>query len=157
MEEQKTFCNRPQRASLGQNKRVACLVWGSEGSRNSHVIEIHFSQAIADHAIWGINSFEDLWRLQIPPGEDELILRWNDSAEALTMLRNATMQHGVTEEPLPERIFDHILKSVLILLGYLGNATVHAIRRYLGKKVNSKWSQEMNRKQNPVYAKKRMI
>lgn len=153
MEEQKTFRNRPQRASLDQNKWVTCLVWGSEGSSNSHVIEIYSSQAITDHAIWGINSFEDLWRLQILPGEDELILRWNDSAdsaEALPILRNATIQHGVTEEPLPKRIFDHILKSVLILLGYLGNATVYAIRRYLGKKVNSKWSQKMNRKQNPV-------
>ena len=33
MEKQETFCNRPKRASLDQNKVVACLVWGSEGSR----------------------------------------------------------------------------------------------------------------------------
>jgi len=96
--------------------------------------------ALADNAVWGIDSFEDLWQLQIPPGEDELILRWNDSAEALPILRNATIQHGVTEEPLPKRTFDRILKSVLNVSGYFGNATVHAIRRYLGKKVNGKWS-----------------
>lgn len=97
--------------------------------------------ALADNAIWGIDSFEDLWQLQIPLGEDELILRWkNDSIEALPILRNATMLHGVTEEPLPKRTFDRILKSVFSLSGYFGHATVHAIRRYLGKKVNGKWS-----------------
>lgn len=97
--------------------------------------------ALADNAIWGIDPFEDLWQLHIPPGEDELILRWkNDAIEALPILRNATMQHGVTEEPLPKRTFDRILKSVFTLSGYFGNATVHAIRRYLGKKVNGKWS-----------------
>lgn len=96
--------------------------------------------ALADNAIWGVDSFKDLWQLQIPQGEDELILRWNDSVEALPILRNATMQHGVTEEPLPKRTFDRILKSVLNLSGYFGNTTIHAIRRYLGKKVNGKWS-----------------
>ena len=48
------------------------------------------------------------------------------------------MQQGITEEPLPKRTFNRILKSVLNLSGYFSNATVHAIRRYLGKKVNSK-------------------
>ena len=33
VEEQKTFRNRPQRASLDHNKVVACLVWECEGSR----------------------------------------------------------------------------------------------------------------------------
>ena len=46
------------------------------------------------------------------------------------------MQQGVSEEPLSKKTFDRIIKSVLILSGYFGNATVHAIRRYLGKKVN---------------------
>ena len=34
--------------------------------------------------------------------------------------------------------FDRIIKSVLNVSGYFGSATVHAIRRYLGKKVNGK-------------------
>ena len=56
--------------------------------------------ALADRAIQGITSAEDLWELQIPDGEDELPLRWTDDAEHLLILRNATMQAGVSEEPL---------------------------------------------------------
>ena len=31
--------------------------------------------ALADNAIWGIDTFDDLWQLQIPDGDDELPLR----------------------------------------------------------------------------------
>ncbi len=64
---------------------------------------------------------------------------------ALPILRNATMQQGVTDKPLPKRTFDRILKSVLNLSGYFGNATVHAIRRCLGKKVNGQWYRKTSR------------
>lgn len=96
--------------------------------------------ALADKAIFGVNLVEDLWQLQIPSGENKLILRWNDSLKGLPILRNATMQQGVSEEPLSKKTFDHIVKSVFKLLGYFGQATVHAIRRYLSKKVNGKLS-----------------
>ena len=46
------------------------------------------------------------------------------------------MQQGVLEEPLPRATFDRIFKAVLQQSGYFGKATVHAIRRYLAKKVN---------------------
>ncbi len=64
---------------------------------------------------------------------------------ALPILRNATMHHGITDEPLPKRTFDRILKSVLNLSGYFGNATVHAVRRCLGKKVNGQWYRKTSR------------
>ena len=48
------------------------------------------------------------------------------------------MQNGVSEEPLPKKSLDRIFKAVLERSGYFGKATVHAIRRYLGKKVNGK-------------------
>ena len=94
--------------------------------------------AIADHAIWGVDTLDDLWQLQIPDGDNELPLRWNDSVKDLPILRNATMRDGVTNEPLLKRSFDRILKSVLNLSGFFGPATVHAIRRFVGKKVNGK-------------------
>ena len=83
--------------------------------------------ALADKALFGI-----------PEGDDELLLRWNDSTLRSPILRNATMQNGVSEDPLPKKTFDRIFKAVLERSGYFGKATVHAIRRYLGKKVNGK-------------------
>ena len=94
--------------------------------------------AIADHAIYGIETVDDFWDLQILPGQNELPLRWNTNVESLPILRNASMASGVTEEPLSKATFDKILKEVLRLSGYFGNTTVHTIRRDLGKELNSK-------------------
>ena len=79
-----------------------------------------------------------------------MILRWTESAKRLPVLRNATMPQGVLEEPLSEKTFDRIIKSMLNLSGYFGSATVHAICRYLGMKVNGKLSLETNRTQDRV-------
>ena len=97
--------------------------------------------AFADKAFWGIDSPKDFWQLQIPFGENELLFRWIEFAKSLPILRNATMQQGVSDEPLSKKTFDRIIKSVLNTSGYFGNATVHAIRRYLDKKVNGQLSQ----------------
>lgn len=96
------------------------------------------SLAVADNAIWGINSLDNFWQLQIPDGEDELLLRWQDSVVASPILRNATMQQGVTKEPLLKRTFDCIVKSVLNLSGYFGNATVHCYTP-LPRQESSRW------------------
>ena len=48
------------------------------------------------------------------------------------------MTKGVTEEPLPKTTFDRVIKSVLNLSGYFSGVTVYAIRRYFGKKIDSK-------------------
>ena len=101
--------------------------------------------ALADNAFRGIDCVDDFWQLQIPSDESEPNLRLTDSAKRVPVLRNATMQQGFSEEPISKKTFDRIIKSVLNLSGYFGSATVHAIRRYLGKKVNGKLSLETNR------------
>jgi len=110
-----------------------CESYGASTSQHNILLyddtQYLLALALADRAFWGIKLPEELWQL--------LILRWTDSAENLPILRNATMQHGVSDEPLPKRTFDRIIKSVMNLSGFFGSATVHAIRRYLGKKVNS--------------------
>ena len=93
--------------------------------------------AIADHAIYGIDSVEDLWELQIPANENELLLRWHKEVRELPIIRNATQYRGVVEEPLPRETFQNILKQILKLSGYFGTPTIHAIRRGLGKPVDS--------------------
>ena len=46
------------------------------------------------------------------------------------------MRDGVSDEPLLKKNFDRILKSVFNLSGFFGPATVHAIRRFVGKKID---------------------
>lgn len=94
--------------------------------------------ALADGALYGIGSFEDLWDMSIPDGDDALALRWKDEVLQLPIVRNAVKAYGVTNAPLPKATFERILKSVLNLSGYFGTATVHAIRRALGKKLDGK-------------------
>lgn len=96
------------------------------------------TMAFADNALYGIKSFADLWEMEIPAGEDALPLLWNEEALLRPILRNATKADGVTDEALPKVIFERILKSVLHLSGFCGTATIHAIRRSLGKKVDGK-------------------
>lgn len=95
--------------------------------------------AIADHAIFGVKTLDDFWQLEIPDGADELPLRWEDSVQALPILRTATQREGVTKRPLLKGSFEKIFKSVLNLSGFFGHTTVHAIRRFVGKKVNGKF------------------
>lgn len=76
--------------------------------------------------------------MTIPDGDDAVRLRWKDEVLQLPILRKATKTDGVTNQPLPKTMFESILKSVLNLSGYFGTATIHAIRRSLGKKIDDK-------------------
>lgn len=96
------------------------------------------AMALADKAFYGIESATDLWDMTIPDGDDAVRLRWKDEVLQLPILRKATKTDGVTNQPLPKTMFESILKSVLNLSGYFGTATIHAIRRSLGKKVDGK-------------------
>lgn len=133
------------------NRDPENTVYGASTSQHGKLLyddtQYLLALALADKAFWGIDSVEDFWQLQIPPDESELILRWTDAAKCLPILRNATMQQGVSEQPLSKKTFERIIKSVLNLSGYFGNTTVHAIRRYLGKKVNERYT-EVERSQH---------
>jgi hypothetical protein len=102
--------------------------------------------AFADKAFYKIDSPEKFWQLQIPEGEEALILRWRNSVKDLPILRNVTLERGVSKEPLPKATFERIIRSVMRLSGYFGSATVHAIRRYVGKKLNCKFEKRLSMK-----------
>ena len=77
--------------------------------------------------------------MTIPVGNDVVRLRWwKDEVLQLPIPRKATKNDSVTNQPLPKAIFESILKFVLSLSGYFGTATIHAIRRSLGKKVDGR-------------------
>ena len=82
--------------------------------------------AFADGALFGFDTLDDLWQQEIPPGENELILRWNDSKLETKILR------------IPVWTFRRIFKSTLVNAAYNCAASIHQIRRCLGKKVDGK-------------------
>jgi Protein of unknown function (DUF3435) len=96
------------------------------------------AMAISDDALFGYESLEDVRAQEIPSGKDELILRFKDSALERPILRRCTKTGGVTSDPMPKSSFTAILKSTLTNAGYLYGPSIHAIRRQLGKEVDSK-------------------
>ena len=96
------------------------------------------AMAIADNALFGYKSLEDVRAQEIPPGKGELILRFKDLALKRPILRKCTKTGGVTDDPIPKSSFTAILKSTLTNAGYLYGPLIHAIRRQLGKEIDSK-------------------
>lgn len=95
--------------------------------------------ALADGALFGIDSMDDLERKRVPPGDDFLHLRFKESALEKPFLRRCTMSEGVTDDPMPLWAFENIWKSTHLNAGFLRWPTIHAIRRGLGIKVESKY------------------
>ncbi|CAF9912407.1 MAG: hypothetical protein GOMPHAMPRED_007652 [Gomphillus americanus] len=96
--------------------------------------------AITDGAIHGVKSLEQLRALQIPEGQQTLMLNWDPSALGLPLLRNATIKEGVTIAPWPKPAFDKIFKAVSQKAGYIENPTVHSIRRAVGKQIDASYT-----------------
>jgi hypothetical protein len=96
------------------------------------------AMTIADDALFGYESLEDVRAQEIPSGEDELVLRFKDSALEQPILRKCTKTGGVTDDPMPKSSFTAIFKSTLTNAGYLCGLSIHAMRRQLGKGVDSK-------------------
>jgi hypothetical protein len=85
-----------------------------------------------------IESLEDLLEMEIPAGQDEVDLMFKDSVLDLPILRKCTTGKGTIEEPMPKHAFTQILRAMLRKAGYFAGVTIHAIRRFLGKKVDGK-------------------
>jgi hypothetical protein len=94
--------------------------------------------AIADKALLHIESLKDLLEMEIPAGQNEIDLIFKESVLDLPILRKCTKGKGTTEEPMPKYAFTRMLRAVLRKAGYFAGATIHAIRRFLGKKVDGK-------------------
>jgi hypothetical protein len=94
--------------------------------------------AVADGALLGINSIDDLMKKRIPPGQNVLHLRYRASALEKPILRRCTRDVGVTDDPMPKSSFLAIWRSNCYNADYYQIPTVHAVRRGLGIKVESK-------------------
>ena len=92
--------------------------------------------AIADGALFGFQSLDDIRKQEIPPGENELILRYNDAAVDRPVLRKYTKAKGVTGEPISKSAFLAIYESTIKNAGHLCGTSIHTIKRELGKKID---------------------
>jgi hypothetical protein len=101
--------------------------------------------ALADGALFGVESVDDLQKKEIPPGENELILRYHESFLKKPILRKCTKAGGVMDEPMPKSAFLGIWRSNASNAGYFHAPTIHAIRRGLGKKVDSEYCPNSSR------------
>ncbi|KAK3896489.1 hypothetical protein C8A05DRAFT_20540, partial [Staphylotrichum tortipilum] len=95
------------------------------------------AMAIADGALFGIHSLDDLWEQRIIDGDNEMPLLWNESASALPIARR--VEHGkVTLQPMSEWRFRRMFDAVLTGSDYVGiRPSVHQIRRETAGKLNS--------------------
>jgi len=94
--------------------------------------------ALADGALFGYKTIDDVRNQVIPAGKNELVLKIKDEVLDLPILRRCTKAGGVTNEPMPQSAFLSIFRAMLKNAGYDCRASIHMIRRSLGKKVNGK-------------------
>ena len=87
--------------------------------------------AISDNALFGIESLEDLLKMEIPAGQDEINLIFKEEVRDLPILRKCTKEKGTTEEIMPKAAFLRIFRAVMKKAG----TSIYAVRRYLGKKL----------------------
>ena len=112
--------------------------------------------AFLDKALFGFDTLRDLQEQQIPEGQDEIFLRWRESALDKPILRKCTKAGGLTDEPMPGSAFSQIFQSTLLNAGYFCAASVHSIRRQLGKKVDELYT-EVQRSQHLTQADPRIF
>lgn len=96
--------------------------------------------AVADETLFGYSSLNEVRQQEIPAGQDELVLRFNDSVLERPILRKCTRAGGITDDPIPKDAFLTIFKSTLINAAYLWGPSPHAIRRQLGKGADRKFA-----------------
>ena len=79
--------------------------------------------AFADNALFGIKSLDDLLKLEIPPGDEELELRFKGSALNRSILRTCIKEKGTVEEKWPKspflRTYRVLRRSDTIFVAYM--------------------------------------
>jgi len=114
------------------------------------------NMAFADKALFGYDTLADLQEQKIPKGQDAVVLRWRKSVLDKPILRKCTKAGGVTEEPMPRSAFSQMFQDALLNAGYFCAASVHSIRRQLGKEVDELYT-EVQRSQHLTQADPRVF
>ena len=84
--------------------------------------------AITDKALFSYNSLGDLLEQEIPEGQDELPLRFNDDALGRFIFRRWTLDEGITEDKMLKLAFWDMFCRTMRKAGYLCGTSMHSIR-----------------------------
>jgi hypothetical protein len=74
--------------------------------------------------------------MEIPAGQDKIDLIFKNSILDLPILRKYIKGKGTTKEPIPKYAFTQILRVILKKVAHFVGATIHAIKRFLSKKID---------------------
>ena len=113
--------------------RFGTAIWDCDEPMYSGAIYL-LALALVDGALFHFKSAKDVFEQRIPEGENEMVLRWEDEALERCVVRSVTGE-GVSEDPLTQWKYQADLSKILRWAGYSITATVHAMRRFLGKKI----------------------
>lgn len=84
--------------------------------------------AITDKALFGFRSLDDLREQEIPPGQDELILRFNDNALDRLIFWRWALADGITMDKMPKLVFQDIFRRVTRKARYFYGGSMYSIR-----------------------------
>ena len=136
------------------------IVFGTAGREHEQLIyddsAFLLTMALADGALFEFRTLADLQEQEIPAGDNEVVLRFKADMLDKPILRKCTKAEGLSDEPMPRCAFSNILRTTLRNAGYTCPASIHAIRRELGKKVDEIYT-EVQRSQHLTQADPRIF
>lgn len=97
-----------------------------------------FNMALADGALFGYKSWDQIWDQTVPDGDTHVKILWEEAWLNKPIIRDVTFDGVVTEEKLKRSTFESIIRTMLLNEGYATGGGVHQIRRTLGKKILGK-------------------
>ncbi|KAF7134197.1 hypothetical protein CNMCM5793_005925 [Aspergillus hiratsukae] len=121
-----------------ENTMFGTAIWDCDEPIYSGALYL-LALTLADNALFGFSSPEEVFEQRIPEGEDELVLRWNEEAKDRCIIRGVTAG-GVSQDPLMKEKYQGDFRKILANACYFVTATIHAMRRALGKAVRNKYS-----------------
>ena len=94
--------------------------------------------ALADEALFGYETWQDLWEQVIPDGHSHVKIRWRESKMNKPILRKVLADGTMTDDMMSRWTFERIFRQLLLNEGYTTRGGVHQIRRTLGKEIHGK-------------------
>lgn len=90
--------------------------------------------ALADRALKGLTTPEEVFEQSIPLGQNELPLWWMEATQEQCIVKSVTA-HGVSGDPLT-KAYELTFQTILNDAGYWKTTAIHPMRHALGATVD---------------------